>query len=342
MAVQLILIFNSGVVKMQTNEDLNKSVIVIGFSICGVGGFQTVAASGSNCEKRITSAINQMDRDLKQESKELTRCVDNITAYMSEERDQLCAKSEQVNHVLRILTTVKDQFVVQQDESIFSIDDDPLTILSTEQFFANSHRVYAENVSTFIEHLDEIENNLNAHIAKRKAEGAKKTRIGDLIPRLYICDSPKAGLFHDEKFYLFLTNRDVYELSGSDYLNYDLAVRNFCFNRLQSVKNFKLTDYLRVAPEKREWIKADIEFIDREFDRLDNITVEQGGNIVGGYCEHNSKIAATRAPEFKKVGVMLKMESEIRLMDHILALLPSSLKRNDKEVLSNENGEELQ
>lgn len=295
---------------MQTNQELNKEIMVLNFSILGVGEFKTVAVVGSNVQKRVFSAVNQMDRLIKKEADVSvgSHLYDGTVSY------RMAAD---------LMKSVHDQAMVQEDNSVYVVDETPIAVLTTQEFLEQSSSIYKDNVSKFIANLNAIAKALSEHIQGRQEEGVKKhVPVDELLPRLFPCTSPEDGFCRGKKLYVVMSHQAMKEYSKTDELDYELALRNFCLKALQSVKNYKLTDYLRAPTEqKKSMIAKQIKIIDKEIDNLDTIAVEEGGPLAGQVISYESRTQSSRATELKRASTSLKLESEMRLIDHVHSLL---------------------
>jgi hypothetical protein len=295
---------------MQT-QDRNKDVVITNFSICGVEGFKTVYASGGKVDKRILSALNYMDRVLKEREKEISSAYDE--AEQLKDSFALGKKGEELSLVKRALMfikTIKDRVVFKNDMRQFAVAGEPQRI-STEQFLTESASVYEQNLRMFLAKLDDIDTGIDKHLSNVKQfESAQKPSIYDLEPSLYILSG---GIFGDENFHIYLTPLDIEQMGQGDLQK---AVQYFVSGAMITVKNFKLTDYLRMTGEAQKKVRADLLFIDAQLDHLHEIVVKTVGSVISpmGMGTGKSKAAYDRV---KETSDTLMLESDYRLVDFV-------------------------
>lgn len=287
----------------------SKQIVILNFSICGVPGFRTVAAKGSSVEKRMNSAINQMFKEMKKR-------VDKLQEqYGSRDSDKMAEASEPLSSTrfaLHILTSVRDQAALQQDMSHLQPSLEDVTEITTEEFFARAEEIYAGNADRFIETVKEIDVGLDKHIAARIAAAGNPQR-GDAVPYLFLVSGPFLGA---ESFPIVLTGRRVREMGDGDATK---ASQEACLRAICSVKNFRLTDYLRAETNKaRAEIRDSIFVMDRCAERVEEITVEAKGPLMTP--PQGPKAVSAKSGTIGKVGAALEFESDQRLMMHLIDL----------------------
>lgn len=297
---------------MTTNQNLGKNVSVIGFSICGVAGFQTVAAEGASKQKRIMSALNHMERQLKVLDKEL---IDGIAAIPVNEKGALSILNTRLaaaRFAFRILSTVRDQAVIQQDQTHLIADDESVVTMTSEEFFKDANLIYAENVNHMIASAKEIDVGIDTHITTRKNSIVQK-RMQDVVPFIYTCTG---AFFGNSTFALIMSGRNIAELGNGDEVK---AAHELCLRAIRSIKNFSLSDYLRMDTEKsREAVRVSILRMDSYIDQINDVMVTPLGTLMN--IPHPGKNAQLRYGILAKITNPLELENEQRLMSHIMAL----------------------
>lgn len=285
---------------MNANQNLNKAINVFGFSICGIGGFQSVVAGDSSTVKRMSSAINHIDRKLKTLSKALTLKVNDATrtAGLKIDQDKLSA----VNFALMISKTVKDQLPAPGGQEVLKANDKPNLTLSTEEFFKLENNILDSNVELFIEKAKEIDVGIDKHIKSHHLD-EKQIAPEDLIPYLYLC----TGSFFGEVHYpIVMTNYFVNE-SGGDFV---VAARKCAMRALCSAKSFRLTDYLRGANcEKAQY---SIDRLDKFMDTIDEVKVTKSVALLGGATP---QVRVKELPDFiRKATSGMIADMQLRLL----------------------------
>ena len=301
---------------MNTNQTSDKNVVIIGFTICGIGGFQTITAQGHNANKRIYSAINHMDRELKNfDARE-----SGITGG-----DPTTATAA-AKFAFGVINKVRDQISVQEDFGHIQFATEPLAVLTTEEFFERSAEVYANNVSLFILQAKEIDDALSRYISDRTKVAAVSVKKTDASAKLYLCSG---AFFGHAMFPVVMSDVTMEELGFQDPVE---AVRFQCTRALKATKSYRMTDYLRAErEEKRAEIRQGIERLDTYIDAVPLVTVQLVGTLVD-IVQSNSKLAATRQDTRKKTARILEIETEHRLLTFVASM----------SLLQNKLGDTLQ
>lgn len=278
-------------------QEKSKDVVITSFSICGVDGFRTVYASGGKPEKRMFSALNQMDRMIKAEAD---------VAIGSPHYDG----NVLYRRAAALLRTIKDRIALHNDMGQLAVTGEPQHV-TTEQFLAESDWVYRQNITHFLNKLDEIDTGIDKHLSSTgQLNKPPKPTIFDLEPSLYILTG---GIFKDEHFHIFLTPLDIREMGEGDLQK---AVEYFVAGAVITTKNYKLSDYLRLEDRAKEKVKHDLLFLDAQLDRLSDIRVKSAGTLISrtGMGTGKSKAAYDRV---KDTSDTLLLEAEYRLGEFV-------------------------
>lgn len=293
---------------MNAQNAVDKTIDVIGFTICGVGGFKTVRVVGGKVTERMVSAIIDMHRKLKDENNKLSYHDDR------EEPTSISEEHIRVKHALRLITTVKNNLtryrglkpqLVQRDLSSEVIS------LTTTQFLTESDWIYEKNIHTFLSKLSELEAAINGPFERVAVKS--NSHPNDVAPLLCVCSG---GIFKDRPFYLYMSWNDIGDFGqGSP----DKAAQYLVSRAINTVKNFKLSDYLRTTGRPKEMIKQDLLFLDEQFDHLGEIKVQvipDSVFSVGAVGRH--RIGESPYEKIAGTGNTLLLESESRLSDYIV------------------------
>lgn len=298
-------------------QNSNKAVAVIKFAIHGVEGFKSVMAANGKPGKRMYSALNEMDRRFKEQDEELSRsygeAVETNSADVQVKRDQCSA----VRKAIRLISTIRDRVTHHRDLEQFSFlgQEFPIT---TEQFLAKADHIYRENTAIFLSNLDAIDRAIDDHLARlNKNAPPPKPPLSDLEPSICICTG---GIFGDKPFYLFMTQLDARDTGNGDFQQ---AIRHFIYTALITVKNMKLTDYLRLKGNERERTKQALLFIDQHLDLLREIQVVNAGSVMSTAGVSN-KHDKTIYQQVKTTTDTLMLEAEERLISYILRTLAAN------------------
>lgn len=284
----------------------SKNVGIVNFSIFGVAGFKSVFAEGAaSFNKRMLSAKNHMERLIKKEYLEISPILDGSTSYLpSEEMSAKIVNGKTLAKALELLEEVNN-FSYNNIDAVFNVVVTEKTI-TTEQFFVEATEIYKDNVSTFINNLDNIEAGIKKIRDKFKvAASTRVTKKKDIKPYLYICTG---GSFGNGRVQVILSGEEI-DVAGSEK-----AIHTKITAAITMTKNFRLTDYLRAEKEERkEAIKKHIEHIDTLFDTVDDVSIDYLGPLTFDLV--------ARAPEqqVKEAGRMLSsllMANEIRLLEY--------------------------
>lgn len=296
---------------MNANQNLNKTINVFGFSICGIDGFQSVMAYETSTTKRMNSAINYIDKELKSRSTDLSSKVNEATrtAGLKINQDKLQA----VNFALMILKTVKDQYTIQSDDAILKANDVPISCIDTEEFFETSENIYKTNVDTFIEKAKQIDIALDRRIAERMKD--QKASIYESVPYLYLCHGSFLG-DKDKPYPIIMSDAIVNKVGNGDYVT---AVRELCLRALRAAKNFRLTDYLRAnTQETRNKIRDSIKLSDTLMDTVDDIVVVKSIALTTQPRRSNAyesgPVVSQKYDYVRKMNATLAIERETNLL----------------------------
>lgn len=307
---------------MNTN-DVNKAVCIFNFSIYGVGGFQTVSVLGSKPLKRMLAAINHMHGAFKEREKEFSQNCDVVMVTDADAKSTIAREEEEewrkVRQAIRLLTTIKDRILNHQDVGQLTVVDKSYTI-STEQFFSEASYIYKENVNTFLSKLREIDIAIDKYLAGKLQVREESVPAADMFPSIYVC---LGGIFGHKSYYLFMTPLDIRQMGNGDLTK---AIHYFVNNALETVKNIKLSEYLRFQGEQQEKIKQDILFLDQLMDTVSDIKVVNTGMILSSNTMAHCGVSNGLSRALKDTVDTLMIEGELRLKDYVTSLLPSHQK----------------
>lgn len=258
-------------------NDIRNKITLFEFSIYGVTGFRSVVANGASPRKRMMAAVNYIDREFSQMLKDLgtdRRCWgptahDNAHCY---------------ERIGKLMVNLKDVMKRLTDEAILPVKiEKHISTMTTEQFLEEGGDTYKGNVQHFRSMLAEIIQGEKKYFDERRAAGVGKKQSEELfvnyVPHLYECTG---GIFGKDKFHLILSLETIKSLSHNGSVVE--AVQRLCREHLNSVKSFRLTDYIRDT-ENREKIKDAILETDRMIGLLPEIHVY-----------HLSRLFANRTP----------------------------------------------
>jgi hypothetical protein len=298
---------------MNANQNASQQVVILGFSICGIGGFKTVAAQGSSAEKRVYSALNQIDKELKRSLAHLDEKSMNVSEMSDQYKDELITLHQNTKYAHDVLTGVRDQISVQSDFTIIEPSKNTIATVTTQEFFDRADEIYANNASHFVMHSKEINAALYAHVEARRAKGATKAR--NMTPYLCLITGPSFfGQYPKDTPYPIILSKSLIDEAGGDTVK---AVQDFCMRAIAANKNFRLTDYLRAErDEQRAKIRAEIFRLDAFLDEVGQIKVVSSTCLMS--LSANSKNTA-RDKTMQSATAMLQYEAEQSVMLHILA-----------------------
>jgi hypothetical protein len=282
-------------------QDPNKSVSIINFSICGVGGFKTVIAANAGPEKRMFSAFNDMDRKFRMQEKELAATESDTPEYHSAQR------------VLQLIDIVKHQCMIERDVTVLKYDEKTFT-MSTDQFFENTRNLYQSNIKNFLDKIGDIGAAVEKYAIASKKTTPTKTWTMGIAPDLWVCTG---SLFGEKPFYAFMSRSIIAELGDG---NPDKVIQHLTNRSLAMVKNFRLTDYLRYEGAKQESVKSDILFIDGLIDTLHDIKIVNVGPMVRP-GSLSPKCSNSALEKVKSAITVMELESARRLDDYVLNLI---------------------
>lgn len=284
----------------------SKNVGIVNFSIFGVAGFKSVFAEGAaSVNKRMLSAKNHMERLIKKEHLEISPILDGSTSYLpSEEMSEKIARGRTLARALELLEEV-NSFSYNNIQVVFKVVATE-KIITTEQFFVETTEIFKDNVSTFINNLDNIETAIEKIRDEFKVDAATKVaKKKDIKPYLYICTG---GSFGNDRVQVILSGEEI-DVAGSEK-----AVHTKLTAAITMAKNFRLTDYLRaVKEERKEIIKKHIEHIDTLFDTIDDVSIDYLGPLMPDLSTRASEQQVTTAGRMLS---SLLMANEIRLLEY--------------------------
>lgn len=302
---------------MNTNNDFDKSIMLVNFSILGIEGFKTVCAHTANPGKRMLSVINRLDRECKRIADILEKTIED-TNRLSIAGAAERVHAQQARKSADIIREIRDQIGVQTDDTVLQVTD-ATKLITTEEFLAMEDTFFLGNQKLFLGSAVEMHAALKAHIAKRIANRPITTDLSDHTPLLYMCTG---GMFGDKPFMFFLTP-DIIEKCSRDGEPFDL-IRNNCYRQLNSIKSFQLTDFLRLTGDSKEKIKSNILKIDKYIDTLGEINIVDCGPVISkmflGDRAPNTPAVKSRKEIFKKTSTILITENELRLSDCVMDL----------------------
>lgn len=292
---------------MNAQNATDKTINIIDFTICGVGGFKTVCAAGGSTTKRMFSALNDMHRKFKDEDKKLSG---------SEEAATISEEHRKVRYAFQLITTIKDRFMHYGDSAQFIPNNDlnDATSITTAQFLTETNWIYEQNIATFLNKLSEIDTAIYKHIEKayQEVSANKKRHVADVAPILCVCSG---GIFGEKPFYIFMPQLSILELGRGDPSQ---AAQFLVSRAIVSVKNFKLSDYLRLIGEPKETVKQDLLFLDEQIDRLGEIKAEMVPDSVFSKSLTANCRNKSAYEKILDAGITLMQESESRLLDYVI------------------------
>lgn len=293
---------------MNTNQNESKQVIIQGFSIGGIDGFQTVAAQGSSAEKRMGSAINHMDRELsaviESMEEDRARCEDSAKSTIETAMSSVKLAQE-------VITIVKGRWTTSPKVPPEVVSPtNQIAVVSTKEFFERSSGIFANNAAHLIENAKAINDNLKNYISERKDKDVVKY---DSTPNLFLCSG---AFFKEGPFPLVISGETVKELGGDDFTK---AIREFCARSVRSNKNLKLTDYLRTADDdRREKIRSEILRLDEYLSQIEDVHVQSLGALVSIPAPGKSR--EIQRETFKRATPSLEFESQERLAIYTMSM----------------------
>jgi hypothetical protein len=289
-----------------------KDVLITSFSICGVDGFKTVYAAGGKPEKRMFSALNHMDRMVKEMVQQLTTACE--TAEQLNDSATAEANQEELNKLKRgqmLINTIRGRLVHQSDMKQLVATGEPQRV-TTAQFLAESDWIFKQNITNLLNKLGEIDVGIDKYLADTgQLIATVQKPVMELEPSLCILTG---GVFGDRPFYIFMTPLDIQEMGQGDFQK---AVQFFVSGALITVKNFRLTDYLRQTGTVQEKSKRDLLRLDEYLDSLCEVKAVKAGSILSLTTTGNSKGKAA-IDRVKQTADTLMIESEYRLCDYVL------------------------
>lgn len=288
---------------MKPNQtSLTKNISLIRFSIFGVGGFTTIRAENASAPKRMRSATNQIDRDLKDQMRKVQRMNEDV-------RQGLGSKLERA---LTALKKLSDEAVLYNDTSPWQIEEEVRT-MTTEEFFLNADTVFEGNTERFLNELETIEANIATFVSNKKAVGGDvAVKVKDLIPHL---TELTGSIFGEAPFHAIISMDGVRMLETETIED---ACRKLCHIHLSANKSFLLTDYIRL--EQKDRVRARIEAIDAQIDSLSTLKVRDLGPL------YSAKLITTM-PKLKKDHTaykavkLLEAESSERIFNYVVDLM---------------------
>lgn len=288
---------------MNSNQTgLTKNISLIRFSIFGVGGFTTIRAENASALKRMRSATNQIDRDIKDQMRKVERMDEDV-------RQGLGSKLERAMAALKKLS---DEAILYNDTSPWQIEEEVRT-MSTEEFFLNADKVFEGNTERFLNELETIEANIATFVSNKKAVGREvAVEVKDLIPHL---TELTGSIFGEAPFHAIISIDGVQMLETETIED---ACRKLCHIHLSANKSFLLTDYIRL--EQKDRVRARIKTIDAQIDSLSALKVRDLGPL------YSAKLITTM-PKLKKDHTvykavkLLEAESSERIFDYVVSLV---------------------
>ncbi len=300
---------------METVANNNSlDVVLFTFSIYGVKGFKSVRAKGADASKRMRSAINQMDIEVRGQIGALTTTmrIDNgadeeVNAWRVKEH-ALLERAES------IMTSVRgfEKFNFAKSLDPLKAEED-LAEMSTDDFFEIADGVYADNVKLLLQSLDELETG-------RREKLTEKTNLladskNDDIPLGLHVYRVTGGLFADEPFLFTISPATIADRGGDP----GTAIRQITFETLRMIKNFRLTDYLRVDitdETKRAVVRADIRTIDAWMESVNEISTFYLGDLLSE--RYTQKTARSKLdPQVAKSFRLVEVEMLGRLQEYV-------------------------
>lgn len=276
-----------------------KQISIIGFSICDVRGFKTIVAGKTPSEKRINSAVNYLDRIFKQHEKEI---------LAKEDKSGLAG----VKHCISTITQVR-ALSPADNKTVFTVNDDPVIFLSTDESFAKVEEIYENNIRLFIESAVTIAAKVKEH-RNEKDVGEELTSddYNSNIPKLYMCTG---GMFGQEPFPIIVTDRS---LETKKAASVEDAVRIICLRSVQVAKSRMLSDFIRLEkPELKEKYKQGVITSDRLIDTINEIEVKFISLLSPASTGKATHVSRLGYDHLKKLAVTLEFENALLLADHI-------------------------
>jgi hypothetical protein len=276
------------------SEAIDNRVVVMSFSIFGVPGFKTVRAEGADAKRRMRAVVNDIDRKFKDK-------LDVVSYKPSKEETAMNETAAS------LLSGITDQIRAANDYDMLVADED-LQFLTTEEFFTVADTIYAKNYDLFMEKLPALAEGCETYYAAKRAAARKPEATEPPLELSLYCIT--GGPFGTAQFHYAITNKSIVNDGGSIAV---VAIRKAVVDHLRSVKNFRLSDYLRTSVAWRAGYRTEIEMMDAMMAAADQITAT--------YVTSLTSKQATRAQGGKhKTGIVswlsaMEAESTARLQD---------------------------
>lgn len=294
---------------MTTQQPDGKTIHIISFSILGVPGFQTAASEGTSYLKRINSAINDLDRKFKSK---VTQLIKNNGGKEPVDSDEFY----KLNQGYMLTSAIRTLRAAEEDAELFKADKEPVTILSTEEFFQQADQIYNKNFDLFYSKIPYIDAAVKERI-KPVSTVEKYEPDESHIPHLFLCSGAFFGKTDDTPFPIIMSEATMRLHRQTSLCE---GARAFCLRTVRATKSYRLTDYLReTKDENKEKIRRTIELLDSYIDAIGDVKIVPLGPLTGiPFSSNNS--AKGRIEAIKKANKVLELESEQRLLMYVASM----------------------
>lgn len=277
------------------------------FSIYGIGSFKSVVADGASVRKRMTAAVNYIDKAIGQMRKSKNPALASIA-----NADGFLDLAD------KVIGGIKEALVHETDESKNPLQFVEFTrFMKTDEFLEQyGSDIYQGNLELFLEKLEEIAANAEKFFAERRkelaAEGKATQSFNDYVPHLYEC---RGGIFGDDKFHIILSLATIRQMSPDSSIPAE-AVQFMCREYINAIKSFRLTDYVRDV-KNRDKIKQTIIDSDRLFNLVDDVKVYHLNRLFADHTPAALRHLNKGDMTMQKASKIIQNESRQLLNDYI-------------------------